>query len=390
LNSILNKINKIKQIKTIPGGNIEDCCYVDGIVFRKQVLHKRMQKAIPSPKILLLAGGIEFQRSATQRMAAFDTLMEQERTYVTILVEKIVSLKPDLVLVGQSVSRAAQEYLEQHDVVVVQHVKAKLMRRIARSIGAVILSSTDHVMNRTASEYTPLGRCSLFSVVAFPSLRLEAKLKRREARKREGLSHNLHDGNASDSSSSSSSSSSEGEGNDDDGAPHLRRTRGHGYVNHIYLEGCPKDLGCSLVLRGADKPTLKEVKRIMRGAINAAYNLRLEIAYLHNRFARLPDSIFDTLTLGASSRLTLALNSGGSLGAEVAEAAARKRRLLSTSLAVDFGPLRTPEVRFDSVTLMRRKPVNPLQTTAFEHQSILVTSVWMSNRVQCAPAEVLI
>lgn len=212
----LDVTNYVK-VKTIAGGGMDECCYVDGIVFRKQVLHKRMQPSINSPKILLLAGGIEFQRSATQRMAAFDTLMEQERTYVTILVEKIVSLRPDLVLVGQAVSRAAQEYLEQHEVVVVQHVKSKLMRRIARSIGAVILSSTDHVMNRTASEYTPLGRCASFSVVAFPTPRLEAKLKRRELRR-------LREAN---DSSSSSSSSSEGEGSDD-GAPHLRRTRGHG------------------------------------------------------------------------------------------------------------------------------------------------------------------
>jgi len=287
-----------------------------------------------------------------------------------------VSLKPDLVLVGQAVSRAAQEYLEQHDVVVIQHVKAPLMRRIARSIGAVILSSTDHVMNRTASEYTPLGRCASFSVVAFPTPQLEDKLKRREARKLAAVSQ-----------SESSSSSSDGEG-DDDGAPHLKRTRGHGFVNHVYLEGCPKDLGCTLVLRGADKSTLKEVKRIMRGAINAAYNLRLEQAYLNNRCARLPESIFDTVALGASSRLSLVINSGGRLGAEEAEALAKRRRLLSTSLGVDFGPVRCPEVRFDSVTLMKRKPVDPLYTTAVEHQSILVTSVWMSNRVQCAPAEV--
>jgi len=31
-----------------------------------------------------------------------------------------------------------------------------------------------------------------------------------------------------------------------------------------------------------------------------------------------------------------------------------------------------------------------LQTSAYEHQSILVTSVWMANRVQCAPAEVMV
>jgi len=104
------------KCKTVPGGSMDECAFVDGVVFRKHVIHKRMVREIRAPRILLLAGGIEFQRSGAQRMASFDTLMEQERTYIQILVEKIVALRPDLVLVGQAVSRQAQEYLEQHEV----------------------------------------------------------------------------------------------------------------------------------------------------------------------------------------------------------------------------------------------------------------------------------
>lgn len=45
------------------------------------------------------------------------------------------------------VSRPAQEWLELHDVAVLQHVKQKLLRRIARSTGATILTSTDQLGN---------------------------------------------------------------------------------------------------------------------------------------------------------------------------------------------------------------------------------------------------
>ena len=52
------------QVKTIPGGSMSECAYVDGVVFRKHVVHKRMERSVASPRVLLLAGGIEFQRSS--------------------------------------------------------------------------------------------------------------------------------------------------------------------------------------------------------------------------------------------------------------------------------------------------------------------------------------
>jgi len=87
---------------------MSECAYVDGVVFRKHVVHKKMVRSVRNPKVLLLSGGVEFQRggggtSSAMRMASFDTLMEQERHYIQILVEKIVALKPDLVLVGHAV-----------------------------------------------------------------------------------------------------------------------------------------------------------------------------------------------------------------------------------------------------------------------------------------------
>lgn len=48
-----------------------------------------------NPKIMLLAGGIEFQR-AEIKLSSMDTLIEQEDKYMEILVEKIMSLKPGM------------------------------------------------------------------------------------------------------------------------------------------------------------------------------------------------------------------------------------------------------------------------------------------------------
>ena len=66
-----------------------------------------------------------------------------------ILVTKIFKLKPDVLIVGKSVCRKAQELLLRANIALIQYVKPTLMARIARQTGATMLSSIDHVMNST-------------------------------------------------------------------------------------------------------------------------------------------------------------------------------------------------------------------------------------------------
>lgn len=81
---------------------MDESVFIDGVVFRKNVSHKKMARTGPktNPRMLLLAGGIEFQRTDT-KLSSMDTLIEQEDKYMEILVEKIMSLRP-----GESVCHA--------------------------------------------------------------------------------------------------------------------------------------------------------------------------------------------------------------------------------------------------------------------------------------------
>lgn len=134
---------------------MEDSAYMSGVIFRKNVSHKKMARIIPNAKIMLLSGGIEYTRSEN-RIASLDTLLEQEERYMEILVTKIFKLRPNILIVGKSVSRKAQELLLRANIVLIQHVKPTLITRIARQTGATVLSSTDHIMNQFGS--TTLGR----------------------------------------------------------------------------------------------------------------------------------------------------------------------------------------------------------------------------------------
>lgn len=142
-------IRPYTKVKVVAGGSSSDCVYISGIIFTKNVSHKRMAREILNPKIMLLSGGIEYGNTRTSnRISSLDTLLEQEEKFTEILVAKIVGIKPDILLVGKSVNRQAQELLLNAGVVLIQHVKSAVMKRISRQTGANILSSSDHVMSQ--------------------------------------------------------------------------------------------------------------------------------------------------------------------------------------------------------------------------------------------------
>ena len=233
------------KLKTIPGGSLEDNAFVNGVVFRKNVSHKKMGFPRSNPRVLLLGGGIDFQREDS-RLSSLDTLIEQEDRYTEILVEKIMNLKPDIILVGRSVARKAQEMLCEHNVAVMQSVKMSLLERIARMTGAIVLPSADHMIQQYGEEC--LGSCDKFWLRRIEDCQMEdlPVVSRRPV-------------------------------------PLNRITANRRGVTYAYLEGCPPELGCTLILRGAGRKVLNDVKKIISYGIMLAYHLRLEVAYYTDR-----------------------------------------------------------------------------------------------------------
>ena len=239
-------IRRYVKIKIIPGGSMEETVYVDGIVMRKTVAHKKMLSKgnIIRPRVLLIGGGIEFQRSDA-KFSCLETLIEQEDKHLEILVEKILSLKPDVIILGRSISRKALELLVAQNVVALQNVKESQLDRIARLLGATVLPTTDHLVQQKGDEC--IGLCEKFSVRVVQ----DDPEKIRKPSKFECILKE-------------------------------RICRGSSYV---VLDGCPSELGCSVILRGACRETLREIKNILNFSIIVAYHLRLEVAYYNNRYA---------------------------------------------------------------------------------------------------------
>ncbi|XP_033130196.1 putative 1-phosphatidylinositol-3-phosphate 5-kinase FAB1C isoform X1 [Brassica rapa] len=218
------------KIKCVASGNQNESILIRGIVCSKNITHKRMTSQYKHPRLLLLAGSLEYQRVAGQ-LASFNTLLQQENDHLKAIISKIDSLHPNVLLVEKSVSSYAQQYLLEKDISLVLNVKRSLLDQIARCTGAVVCPSVDRIST------AQLGHCEVF--------RTEKVLEQHEAGR--------------------------------------KRSR-----TLMYFEGCPKRLGCTVVLKGSCREELKKVKHVIQYAVFAAYHLSLETSFLADEGASLP------------------------------------------------------------------------------------------------------
>ncbi|XP_024401237.1 1-phosphatidylinositol-3-phosphate 5-kinase FAB1A isoform X2 [Physcomitrium patens] len=223
------------KVKCIASGRREDSMVVKGIVCHKNVQNRRMASRFKSPRVLLLGGALEYHRVSNQ-LSSLDTLLQQERDHLSMTVARIEAYHPNVLLVEKTVSRYAQDKLLEKDISVVLNVKRPLLERIARCTGAQIVASPEYLMAPT------LGQCEFFHIEKFVE---------------------------------------EHDYKDHGGRP------GPKYL--IFFEGCPRPLGCTVLLRGATTEELKSVKKVVQFAVFAAYHLALETSFLADEGATLPE-----------------------------------------------------------------------------------------------------
>ncbi|KAK3611164.1 hypothetical protein CHS0354_026571, partial [Potamilus streckersoni] len=226
------------HIKKIPGGKKEQTALVHGVMFTKNIAHKKMAHVVNNPKILLLKGSIEYQR-VENKMSSLQPQILQEEEFLMKSIAKIVSLstKPEVVVVEKSVSRLAQDYMLQHGITLVYNVKMSVMERLARFTQADIVPSIDSLVSGPA-----LGFCHTFCVKTFTLLSGETKTM-------------------------------------------------------LLFDGCATNLGCAVTLRGGSFVELKRVKKVMNFMVYASYHSRLEMSFCMDEFLMPPPTGDDSSPL---------------------------------------------------------------------------------------------
>ncbi|KAI5370123.1 putative FYVE zinc finger, chaperonin Cpn60/GroEL/TCP-1 family, Zinc finger, FYVE/PHD-type [Septoria linicola] len=219
------------KLKKIPGGKPRDTGYVSGIVFSKNIALKSMARTLANPKILIVNFSIEYARHEAHFMS-LEPILAQETEYLKNLVKRIAQLRPDVLLVQKHVSGKALLMLEEENITVAYNIKESVLAAIAR---VTMTSPVKSVEKLTMMSYDNLGICDSFDVKTY-----------------------VTDG--------------------------LRKT-------YIYLSGCQPDLGCTVVLRGADTKILRKIKRIAEFMCYVAYSLKLENSLMRDEFVSIPRTV---------------------------------------------------------------------------------------------------
>ncbi|XP_053218980.1 1-phosphatidylinositol 3-phosphate 5-kinase isoform X4 [Podarcis raffonei] len=221
-------IRQFVHIKKIPGGKKFDSVVVNGFVCTKNIAHKKMNSCIKNPKILMLKCSIEYLYREETKFTCIDPIVLQEREFLKNYVQRIVDVRPTLVLVEKTVSRIAQDMLLEHGITLVINVKPHVLDRVSRMTQGDVLMSMDQLLTKPH-----LGTCHKFYIQVFQLPNEQTKTL-------------------------------------------------------MFFEGCPQHLGCTIKLRGAGDYELARVKEILIFMICVAYHSQLEISFLMDEFAMPP------------------------------------------------------------------------------------------------------
>ncbi|CAG9319607.1 unnamed protein product [Blepharisma stoltei] len=135
--------------------------YINGVIIKKNTANKRMTKAFDKPKLLILSGSADFGGSE-KKLVAMHKLVDQEENYTKIMVKKIKSMGPNIILIENSMPLNALNELISLNIATFVKVKLKDLELVARCTLGKVLNSLDQSSN--TSIY--LGDCGKFFVEA--------------------------------------------------------------------------------------------------------------------------------------------------------------------------------------------------------------------------------
>lgn len=158
-------VKRYVRIEKIPGGELGDCCVLDGVMFNKDVTHSKMRRRIENPRILLLDCPLEYKKGESQTNVEimneedFNSLLRQEEEYIEQICANIVAFRPDIVITEKGVSDLAQHYFLKAGITAFRRLRKTDQNRVARATGATVVNRPDEIQE------SDIGTgCGLFEV----------------------------------------------------------------------------------------------------------------------------------------------------------------------------------------------------------------------------------
>ncbi|XWS21867.1 hypothetical protein CRYUN_Cryun30bG0092600 [Craigia yunnanensis] len=241
------------KVKCIATGSCSQSQLIKGLVFKKHAAHKHMQTKYKNPRLLLIQGVLGQSSSGLSSFSSLD----EEKVHLKSLIEMIDMCRPNVILVEKTVSRDVQECILAEGITLVFDMELHRLERVARCTGSPIVPS-DTLMNQKLKQNDSFKQCDSFHIEKF----VEEHARSGEGGKRPSKTL-------------------------------------------MFLEGCPKRLGCTILLKGSHSEELKKIKCVVQYAVVVAYHLILETSFLIDQkamFSTIPfTGIADVLPIDRES-----------------------------------------------------------------------------------------
>ncbi|PPD72293.1 hypothetical protein GOBAR_DD30815 [Gossypium barbadense] len=228
------------KVKCIATGSRSQSQLIKGLVFKKRAAHKHMQTKFRNPRLLLIQGALGQSSSG---LSSLDSL-DEEKGHMKSLSEMIDMCHPNVILVEKTVSRDVQESVLAKGITLVFDMKQHRLKRVACCTGSSIIPS-DHLIGQKLKQNDSYKQCDSFHIEKF----VEEHACSGEGGKRPSKTL-------------------------------------------MFLEGCPKHLCCTILLKGSHSEELKKIKCVVQYAVVMAYHLILETSFLIDQKA-----MFSTIPL---------------------------------------------------------------------------------------------
>lgn len=210
------------KIKRLPGGKVLDSMLLNGVLYSKGLPLKTMPRTVLNPRILLIMFPLEYQKH-NNHVISIESVVAQEKEYTKKLVLRLLSLNPDIILIGTTASGYALQLFQEAGIVVQCDVKPQVIERISRFTNCDIVITMDKLSNNVR-----LGTCEKFEV----------------------------------------------------------RTYIYGNLskNYTFITGCKTNDGITLVLRGDTSEALRKVKDVAECMAYAVFAMKLESSFFNDNF----------------------------------------------------------------------------------------------------------
>jgi T-complex protein 1 subunit gamma len=140
-------LKKYAKVEKIPGGAVEDCRVLAGVMFAKDVVAPaRMRRRIERPRVVLLDCPMEYKKGENATNVEitnekdFTELLKIEEQWIEEQCAHVLRVRPDVVITEKGLSDLAAYHLAKAGVSAIRRIRKTDNNRVARATGATVVN----------------------------------------------------------------------------------------------------------------------------------------------------------------------------------------------------------------------------------------------------------